>query len=103
MATSKRNLIVSSNEDEEVFYVTVPASCALGISDKNWSTGVSLREVYYTPKSKRLFAVFYSIWQSGNSGACVGSYVHEVTGDVAFCEKAGIDPETVGIVPVEVE
>jgi len=92
--------ILREGDDPE--YLSFDSKTALDKSDSTWSTGITLKNVYWLPKAGRLIAEFYSIWDNGH-GACKGTFWRDYTGDVEFCDKAGIDPETVGIFPKEVE
>lgn len=97
------NVIIRADDyDNTPEYLSISKNSALDVSDKNWGTGVRLDEVYWMPKSERLIAEFYSIWDDGH-GACSGRYWEDHTGDVRFCKKARIDPESVGITATEIE
>lgn len=103
--TNRINLIVSGGDfGEKREYISVTKEMQLDISRRTYEAGITLERVFYTPRSKRIFAEFYSCWQrSDNSGRCVGSYVKEKSGDLGFCQRIGIDPSSVGIEPEVVE
>lgn len=44
----------------------------LGISDKNWGTGVSLEEVYLMPRAKKVIVETYSTWENPKTHNCYG-------------------------------
>lgn len=60
---------------------------------KRYSTGIELSAIYRGPRTGRMFAEFYSIWDNGR-GECRGTYVREITTPefIEMCDRCGIEP-----------
>ena len=59
------------------------------------SAGITLEAIYRGPRTGRMFARYYSIWQRNDgTGGCVGTTYPELTADeyLQVCRLADVEP-----------
>ncbi len=71
---TKNQWIILEDEGGERKRYNLASMQKLGIQIREGAcaTGVSLKDIYYMPRKKRVILEIYSIWERGHSGMCVG-------------------------------
>ena len=59
----------------------------IGLSDRNWGTGISLKHTYLMPRSRRVILHTYSIWENPRTHCCYGDS-YSVADDMVIARLA---------------
>jgi len=91
---SKTNMIhkTAYHCDGTPIRLKLDPEAAIEIDDRNWSTGLTMKRVWFG--KNRIITEAYSYWQNSN-GYAIGTVFNIITdkdGILQFCDKAEIDP-----------
>ncbi|MDD5338173.1 MAG: hypothetical protein PHG35_02010 [Dehalococcoidales bacterium] len=76
-------------------------SLNISVREGAWATGVSLKNAYLMPKSKRVILETYSIWENRATHGCIGTQYHIASPEtIARLYQETSDERLVALIPI---